>query len=103
VIVRTSPVTSISMPAAKSTAPILLTVDRICSSSFPVSRICIVNQLKNGRNDCEDIFSRCKAEDAGGLAPGKDDNVAARKIDRKHEFIFELVNYIYGIKNKIPA
>ena len=38
-------------------------------------------------------FSRCKAEDAGGLTPGKDDNAAARKIDRKHEFIFKLVDY----------
>ena len=35
-----------------------------------------------------------KAEDAGGLTPAKDDNAARRKIDRKDNSIFRLVDYI---------
>ena len=34
-----------------------------------------------------------KAEDAGGLTPAKDDNAARRKIDRKDNSIFRLVDY----------
>jgi len=36
----------------------------------------------------------CKAEDAAGLAPFKDDNEARRKIDRTDAMVFKLVDYI---------
>jgi len=39
-------------------------------------------------------FSRCKADDEGRLPPGKEDNAAARKIDRKGGVVLELIDYI---------
>jgi len=35
-----------------------------------------------------------KADDAGGLSPGKDNNVAKQKIDRKDETVFKWLDYI---------
>jgi hypothetical protein len=35
-----------------------------------------------------------KAEDTGSLTPGKDDNVANRKIDRKDVAHFNFMDYI---------
>jgi len=37
-----------------------------------------------------------KAEDAGGLAPGKDDNEVEREIDRTDESVFKWFDYIAG-------
>jgi len=39
------------------------------------------------------FFPLCKAEDAVGLAPYKDDNEAQRKKDRKDGMIFKSVSY----------
>ena len=36
----------------------------------------------------------CKAEDAGGLSPAKDDNTAGQKIDRKDGPLFMWFDYI---------
>jgi len=41
-------------------------------------------------------FVLCKAEDAGGLTPTKDDNEAGRKIDRKDGAIFLEFDYKNG-------
>jgi len=35
------------------------------------------------QQDLRDYFTSRKAEDAGGLTPGKDDNAVGRKIGRK--------------------
>ena len=40
------------------------------------------------------FFSWRKADDAGVLSPGKKDNAAPQKKDRKDKCIFELINYI---------
>ena len=36
----------------------------------------------------------CKADDAGGSAPAKEENAAGREILAKLAIIFELVDYI---------
>ena len=39
-------------------------------------------------------MTRCKAEDAGGLTPAKDDNAAPYHFDRRTLPIFKCVDYI---------
>ena len=38
-------------------------------------------------------MTRCKAEDAGGLTPAKDDNAAPYHFDRRSLLIFKCVDY----------
>ena len=52
------------------------------------------------QQDLRVIFSPCEAEDAGGLTPGKDDNEAGRKNNRKDAVVFKLVDYISAL---LPA
>ena len=40
-----------------------------------------------------------KADDAGVLSPGKEDNTAARKISSKDECIFKLSDYKYRARS----
>jgi len=44
--------------------------------------------------DLRRYFLSCKAEDAGGLTPAKDDNAARQKIDRKDKAILSLTDYL---------
>ncbi len=50
-----------------------------------------------GRIDGRGFFVRGKAEDAGGLTPTKDDNVATRKKDRPD------VCPLFGFQYKFPV
>jgi len=44
--------------------------------------------IENGRKNFQGFLPPCKAENAGGPAPGKDDNAAGRQKSRQDESIF---------------
>ena len=43
--------------------------------------------------DLRGYFACCKADDEDRLTPAKEDNAAARKIDRKDGLVLELIGY----------
>ncbi|MCL2588596.1 MAG: hypothetical protein FWD84_04210 [Oscillospiraceae bacterium] len=63
-------------------------------SFFASAHLAIVNELKEF-SDLQGYLLSHKAEDAGGLTPGKDDNAVGREIERKDETLFKFVDYTY--------